>query len=260
MHSALAISGAGPARQGGCSHGTSLDDLPCPDCPIRRLIVSGSLLGFADRLLADEGQDWQIRRAVRARRNIKTAGEDLHLVRVICDGWAFRYLQLPDRRRQILSIFIPGDVITPTRLFDAKVRFSVQALTDVHFWEFDSTMLRARLANDPHMLDAWANLIVAERQRHLGLLIDLGSCTAEERIVHLLLDLSERLERRGIAFEGEVHLPLSQKIIAAATALTPEYVSKIMTSFRRLGLLDTGNGSVTLLDVPGLQRLAALRY
>jgi CRP-like cAMP-binding protein len=246
------------------SHSTNADAIgtssPCADCPVRRLNICDVLLGAAsgeDIPLCRESH-WQDHQKIRAHKNIKSAGERSDQVHVVCDGWAFRFVQLPDSRKQVLSILIPGDVITPTRLFDKNVRFSVQALTDVRYCGFGSSILRAKLIADLALLDAWAKLLVAERHHNFGLLIDLGSRTADERIAHLILDLKFRLERRGIMVERSFVFPLSQRLIAAATGLTSEHVSRVMSSFRRGGLIENGKGLLRIVDLPGLQRIGGL--
>ena len=138
---------------------------------------------------ACKGLHWQDHNKIRAHKNIKSAGERCDRVYVVCDGWAFRFVLLPDGRKQILSILIPGDVITPTRVFNEDVRFSVQALTDMQYCGFASSILRAKLIADLTVLDAWTKLLIAERHHNFGLLIDLGSRTADERIAHLILGL-----------------------------------------------------------------------
>lgn len=252
----------GSSQQPG--HSTNADAIgtssPCADCRVRPLNICSVLLSASsgEEMPLCKESDWQDHQKLRAHRNIKSAGERSGLVFVICDGWAFRFVQLPDSRKQILSILIPGDVITPTRLFDEQVRFSVQALTDMSYCGFASSILRARLTADLALLDAWAKLLVAERYHNFGLLIDLGSRTADERIAHLILDLKLRLERRGMTVENAFVLPLSQRLIAAATGLTPEHVSRVMGSFRRGGLIENGKGFLRIVDLPGLQRIGGL--
>jgi CRP/FNR family transcriptional regulator, anaerobic regulatory protein len=221
-------------------------------CSVLLCAASGEEISVCKEL------DWQDHKKIRAYKNIKSAGEQSDRVYVVCDGWAFRFVLLPDGRKQILSILIPGDVITPTRLFDENVRFSVQALTDMQYCGFASSILKAKLIADLAFLDAWANLLVAERHHHFGLLIDLGSRTADERIAHLILDLKLRLKRRGMMVERSFVFPLSQRLIAAATGLTPEHVSRVMGSFRREGLIENGKGFLRIVNLPGLQRIGGL--
>ena len=53
--------------------------------------------------------------------------------------------------------------------------------------------------------------------------------------------------------------PLSQRLIAAATGLTPEHVSRVVGSFRRGGLIENGKKDfLRIVDLPGLQRIGGL--
>jgi len=97
--------------------------------------------------------DWQEHKRVRAHKNIKSTGERIDRLSVICDGWAFRFAQLPDGRSQILAILLPGDVITPTRLLDDNVLFSVQALTDLRYCGYSSALLKEKLIADGAVWD-----------------------------------------------------------------------------------------------------------
>ena len=52
---------------------------------------------------------------------------------VICDGWAVRFVQLPNGKRQILSVLMPGDLVSPTSMLEGQLAFSIQAVTDVRY-------------------------------------------------------------------------------------------------------------------------------
>lgn len=229
---------------------------PCANCAIRSANICSVLLG-PDSHPELEHSDWQQHGKVRARRNIKSTGERIDRVYILCDGWAFRFAQLRDGRNQVLSVLLPGDVITPTRLFDDNVRFSVQALTDVRICGYSTALLKERLLAHRVLWDAWANLIVAERQHNLDLLVDLGSRSAEERIAHLILEIKIRLERKGITVGNSFIFPLPQRLFAAATGLSGEHVSRVMTKFREAGLIETSRGHVRVVDFVGLHRMAA---
>jgi CRP-like cAMP-binding protein len=203
---------------------------------------------------------WQTHKRIQAHKNIKSIGEQTDRVYVICDGWAFRFVQLPDGRKQILSILIPGDIVTPTRLFEDTVRLSVQAMTNVRYCGYSRSMLRARLTRDLALLDAWAKVLLAERRWNIGLVIDLGSRSADERIAHLILALKSRLERRGMTIGDSLPFPLSQRLIAETTGLSPEHVSRVLGKFRGEGLIETAKGIMRILDLPTLQRIGALNF
>jgi CRP/FNR family transcriptional regulator, anaerobic regulatory protein len=235
---------------------------PCADCTIRSTNICGVLLGAASgqEIAHCNGSDWQDHGEIRAHKNINSAGDRSDRVYVVCEGWAFRFAQLSDGRKQILAFMIPGDIITTTSPFDEHVPFSVQALTNVRYCGFDRSRLKAKLAADATVFDAWTKLVLAARQHTFGLVIDLGCRTADERIAHLILDLKLRLERRGAQVERRFVFPLSQRVIAAATGLTPEHVSRVMGSFRRAGLIENGNGFLRIVDLPRLQRIGGLNF
>jgi CRP-like cAMP-binding protein len=235
---------------------------PCAQCPVRASNICSVLqrLTNQDEASADDSVSWQSHKKIPAHKNVKSVGDRAERVLVICEGWAFRFAQLTDGRKQILSILIPGDVITPMRLFDDAIRFSVQALTDMRYCGYSRATLRARLTGDLALLDAWAKLLVAERQHNIGLVVNLGARSADERIAHLLLQLSARLERRGLATGRRGDLPLPQRVIAAATGLTPEHVSRVIGKFRSAGLIETVKGGLSVRDLAGLQRVGALNF
>jgi CRP/FNR family transcriptional regulator, anaerobic regulatory protein len=234
----------------------------CLECRLRASCICNALLDVrpGDDGLPANQIGWQTHKRPRAHKNIKSAGEPTDRVYVICEGWAFRFVQLPDGRKQILSILIPGDLVTPTRLFDDTVRLSVQAMTDVRYCGYSRSMLRARLTSDLALLDAWAKILLAEHRWNIGLVIDLGSRSADERIAHLILALKTRLERRGMTVGDSLPFPLSQRLIAEATGLSPEHVSRVLGKFRSEDVIETAKGVMRILDLPGLQRVGALNF
>jgi CRP/FNR family transcriptional regulator len=253
-----------PGRLGatGDSADSSAQASPCIRCQLRALNICCDLL---DVRPSENGPPstqigWQTHKRVQAHKNIKSTGEQTDRVYVICDGWAFRFAQLPDGRKQILSILIPGDLVTPTRLFEDTVRLSVQAMTNVRYCGYSRSMLRARLTHDLALLDAWAKVMLAERRWNIGLVIDLGSRSADERIAHLILALRTRLERRGMTVGDSLPFPLSQRLIAEATGLSTEHVSRVLGRFRSEGLIENAKGIMRVLDPSSLQRIGALNF
>jgi CRP-like cAMP-binding protein len=56
-----------------------------------------------------------------------------------------------------------------------------------------------------------------------------------------------------------MEFPLRQHHVADATGLTPVHVSKVLSEFRRDGLIEIGERSLTILRVAEFQRLATMR-
>jgi len=242
------------ARSG---NGTS----PCAECEVRPFNICKVLLGRegAAQLSRDGRADWQAHKKIAANKIIKAVGEQLDRVYVVCAGWAFRFAQVPNGRRQILSILVPGDVITPTRPFEDVVSFSVQALTDVRYCGYSRALLKERLATETPLVAAWTDLIVAERKQNFDLLIDLGSLSAEERVADFVVQLVTRLEQRPALVEDPLIIPLPQWLIAAALGLTPEYVSRVISTFRQERVIESRRGLLRVIDPHSLRRIVGLR-
>ena len=198
---------------------------------------------------------------VPARRIVWRTNEMHDVVPVICSGWAAAVVMLSDGSRQIVSFLLPGDIISTTMLFESQPYWQVEAVTDVRYRAFNRTELRAILYKQPDLMEKFSKAWIDEKSRADQLIVDLGRRTAEERIARLILNLVDRLEKRGMVRgePAEVDFPLRQHHIADATGLTPVHVSKVLTEFRRNGLINISERSLTLLDPEGFRRVAHMR-
>lgn len=200
-------------------------------------------------------------RMVPARRII-WRGQDMHdIVPVICSGWAAAVVMLSDGSRQIVSFLLPGEIISTTLLFEARSYCLVEAITDVHYRTFNRTELKSIVYKQPELLEKISKAWVDEKTRADQLIVDLGRRTADERIARLILNLVDRLVMRNMvqADPIEFEFPLRQHHIADATGLTPVHVSKVLTEFRRNGLINISERSLTILDRAGFRRVANMR-
>ncbi len=198
---------------------------------------------------------------VPARRIIYRE-QDLHdVVPVICEGWAASIFMLSDGSRQILSFLLPGDVVSTALFFDAQPQCLIEAVTEVRYRSFKRRELKENLLKHPHLIEKLAKAWIEEKARADRLIVDLGRRTADERIARLILNLAERLAQRGILRSDmmEMDFPLRQHHVADATGLTPVHVSKVLSEFRRSGLISINDRSLTILDPAGFRRVANMR-
>jgi CRP/FNR family transcriptional regulator, anaerobic regulatory protein len=197
-----------------------------------------------------------------ARRIICREHDLLEGVPVVCKGWAASVVTLSDGRRQILSFLLPGDMVSTVLLFTSRPDSLVETITELRYCMFERSQLKSVLLQHPDAFERLASAWIEEKQRTDQLIVDLGRRTADERIARLILNLSERLARRGMTVEGEtveMEFPLRQHHIADATGLTPVHVSKVLTEFRRNGLIRISDRSLTILDQAGFRRVADMR-
>ena len=178
---------------------------------------------------------------------------------IMCSGWAASVITLSDGRRQIVSVLLPGDLISAALLFESRHGALVETITDVRYCIFKRSQLKSILLQHPHVFEKFANACLAEKQRADELITDLGRRTADKRIARLMLGLADRFGQRGMTVQGDtldMDFPLRQHHIADATGLTPVHVSKVVSEFRRHGLIKIGDRSLTILDPEGFRRVA----
>ncbi|MGB6800259.1 MAG: Crp/Fnr family transcriptional regulator [Xanthobacteraceae bacterium] len=215
----------------GSAGATSAAKARCPTCDFQKL-------SFCSALSGNDGE-----RPVRAthetiagRRNIYRAGKPNEGVQVVCDGWAVRFIQLPSGRHQILSVIMPGDLISPAVVFERQFSFSVQAVTRVHFCTFPFAEVRARLRDNPALFDLWIQLTAAAHRDADRRLVDLGQRTAQERIAGLLVHVMLRSQEHGEVHDDEFPLPMNQQQIADFTGLTPVHTCRVLSALRKTRL------------------------
>lgn len=180
----------------------------------------------------------------------------------LLSGWAFRFKTLPDGRRQILSILMPGDFIGLQQKMQAAAGHGVQALTDVRLCLF----ARDALWQIHRTLPSLGYDITWLAARHEGLvddnLLTVGRRAASERIAALLLTLTVRataldpaVPRDGLAF------PLTQVHIADALGLSLVHTNRHLRALERNGLITWLSGRRLLLNDPAaLAAVAKLRW
>jgi CRP/FNR family transcriptional regulator len=106
------------------------------------------------------------------------------------------------------------------------------------------------------MAMAW--LMSREIVRDHGLMMLLGSMSAEERLAAFLLNLSQRMKARGYS-PREFHLRMSRAEIGSYLGMKLETVSRTFSSFQQQGLLDVERKHVCIRDLEGLSRAVESR-
>jgi CRP-like cAMP-binding protein len=192
-----------------------------------------------------------------ARRTIFHQNQTVDNVPIICDGWATATFKLSNGRRQILSILLPGEMITCRLVFEPQLHVSIDSITDGGYRTFDRAQLRSAMAHSPAIFNRVLAAYNAENGRADQLIVDLGRRSAPERVARLLVDLWDRLEKLNKTDGNSVEFPLRQTHIADATGLTTVYVNKVLGDFRHDGLADISDRSLQILDMTKLRKLAA---
>ncbi|HYD38977.1 MAG TPA: Crp/Fnr family transcriptional regulator [Allosphingosinicella sp.] len=192
-------------------------------------------------------------RQVQARCDIVREGDRPRAVILLLDGWASRCKTLPDGRRQVVALLVPGDLCDVDVFLLEEMDHYIGALTAVRIAEIGRDEIEG-LARDRPGIDRALRrdaLLTTSIQREWTL--NVGQRGAYERIAHLLAELFFRLRAVGLADGPGFAFPLTQTDIAEATALTPVHVNRTLQELRRDGLIRLDRRT---LAIPSLDRLA----
>jgi CRP-like cAMP-binding protein len=178
---------------------------------------------------------------------------------VLCNGWAYRFHQFPDGRRQILSVLIPGDLFSTFALLEPNPDFSVRAATDIQLCQLRRDDFRSEITSEPGLRDAFAKLCSAEVNDASAALVNLNECDPVRRVVGFVRQIIKRLLARNIVNGAGIYqFPLDHADIADATALAPDDVSSAMANLRENRIIDIADGLLTVLDAAKLGEAAQI--
>ena len=198
------------------------------------------------------------------RRKVRTIGPHKDIIRerdkprvanFMLDGWAMRYKQLSDGRRQILSFFLPGDICDANVFLLDEMDHSIGAITHVTYAEVSHADFEA-LAQAPEIgaCLAFRNLVTMAIQREWT--TNIGQRSAYERLAHLFCETFHRMRAIGQIRDDGFSFPLTQTDLADATGMTSVHVNRTLQRLRCEGLLELKSRRIVVRDLERLTQVA----
>ena len=232
---------------------------PCATCSVHD---QGFCRAFDDR--RTDPEQWQNAvkktfRSVRAQRQIFTQSErssDLYILRY---GWVIRSLRLPDGVRQIISIALPGDLLSHEALFGHAHVLSAEALTESQICRLDSADLKRIAFGKPGFFEVLCQALLLEEKRTYHHLADISMRSAKQRIASMILDIANRLKQRNIIRGERYHFPLRQRHIAELLGMTSVHVSRVMGELQNDKIVALNGVQLQILDRAALDDIVQLR-
>lgn len=171
----------------------------------------------------------------RRQQHIARAGEICSSVYRVEEGWACRYCLLPDGKRQIAALYLPGDYCEPQWLLSGRADLPVMAMTGMRVREVSLASIHSRPGDGvKRLLGAMVQML--ERQSRW--IVSLGRKSAIERVSELLSELFERLHPNESLTNSPCAIPLTQRDIADVVGLTPVHVNRVLHDLRDRGFVE----------------------
>jgi CRP-like cAMP-binding protein len=227
--------------------------VPCFECALRR---TGAFKPINDLELAFINEMKRDHLVCPPGGEIIAAGQDQAELYTLYAGWAIRCKTLPDGRRQILNILLPGDLIGLQGAMFEAAAYSVEAITEVQLCLLPRRKMGSLFENMPELafdvtwLGSREESIVDEN------LTSTGQRTAAERIAALIIQLYKRLNVLGMVVNGAMPFPLTQQHIADTLGLSLVHTNKSLAKLRKLGMFSQTNSTLLLSNPKALESLA----
>lgn len=192
-----------------------------------------------------------------AREDIIGEGDAPAHVNLILSGWACRYKQLADGRRQITAFFVPGD-LCDLRIFILKAMdHSIGTLTPVTFARLSRDAILELSDAHPRLSRAlwWSGLVSEAIEREW--IVNLGQRRATERCAHLMCELYLRLETVGLVNGQAFEWPLTQTELGEAAGLSTVHINRTLQELRASQLIELRGKTLRILDFERLKAAAS---
>jgi CRP-like cAMP-binding protein len=195
------------------------------------------------------------RHVVPARKHLVLKDQDPLNVYCVHSGVCAAYDLLSDGRRQIVALYIAGDIVDVTGIVEKPATQNVVAMNDVIVGSVSAADFAQMLDQEPQL----HRLLMAESARRRAMLeawvSALGRKSAIERMAMFFCEIARRTQAAGLADGLTCALPLSQIDLADILGVSAVHVNRVLKTLREMDLAHFDSGRLEITD---FDRLAAI--
>lgn len=174
---------------------------------------------------------------------------------VLKKGWLYRYVDLPDGKRQVLRVHYPGDIVGLTDVAMESTIGDTLTASDVVLCPFPKKNLDVIFTESPRLTALIFSLGMLEEAILLDRITMIARSSAVNRVANYILEIHSRLRTHtDDATFSSFELLLTQEVIADALGLTNVSVSNAFTQLEFEGKIIRNRKVVTLLDPDKLKQ------
>jgi CRP-like cAMP-binding protein len=236
---------------------------PTPESRVSSDAVSAALIRRLRALDAISDEEIAIIRALpiavrdyRAEQAVVRDGERPRECCLIIEGFCARSKTLPDGRRQILSIHIPGEIPDLMSLFLHVMDHDLATLTAARLGFLSHESLRQLHRRSINVAEMFWRDTLIDAAMFREWIVNVGQRPAPARLAHVMMELRERLRVIGRIEGNSFEMPLTQEEIGEALGITAVHVNRVIRQLREDGIVELQRGRVIVLDERKFQELA----
>ncbi len=159
-----------------------------------------------------------------------------------------------DGREQVTGFQMTGELLGLDGIGSGRYNGNAVALEDSEVCVLPFATIESLGREIPAVQRNLHSVLSREIVRDHGVMMLLGSMSAEERLAAFLLNLSRRFTARGYS-ASDFHLRMTREEIGSYLGLKLETVSRLFSRFQAEGLIEVAQKHVRIVHAEGLERL-----
>jgi CRP/FNR family transcriptional regulator len=195
-----------------------------------------------------------LRQRLRRGDTLSYSGEQFSALYAIRTGFFKTARVNSSGQEQVMGFFMRGELVGLDGVGSARYDCTSSALEDSEVIVLPYASLQHMAQGNRVMQRQLHAVLSLEITRAYGVMMLLGSMTAEARLASFLVDLAARLLRRGHS-PCDFVLRMTREEIGSYLGLKLETVSRTFSQFQKHGLLEVYQKRVRVLDIQGLRGL-----
>lgn len=225
----------------------------CSRCNLRELCLP---MGLEHQDLARLDLAIERRQRVESGQHLYRVRDRFEALFAVRSGFFKTYEISNDGHEQINGFHMIGEIIGLDAISADNHTCNAVALEDCEVCIIPFQQLETLLHDIPSLMHQFHRLMSREIGADHGMMMLLGTMTADQKLAAFLLNFSERLGARGFS-PTVMRLSMSREEIGNYLGLKLETVSRTFSKFQESGLLQVERRNLTLTDLPALRSLAS---
>ena len=225
----------------------------CANCSLHHLCLP---MGLDDEDISRLDQIVGRRRRVARDEGLYRMDDPFKNLYAIRMGHFKTYQINPSGEQQVTGFQMTGELLGMDAISADRHQCNAVALEDSEVCEIPFSRLEELFAHIPMLLRHFHRIMGQEITREQNVMLLLGNMRAEQRFAAFLINLSSRYAARGYS-PTRFQLRMSREEIGNYLGLTIESISRLVTRFKKQGLLKVDKREIQLLDPVLLKALAA---
>ena len=189
-------------------------------------------------------------------RDAVVPGRRVNHALLVTKGWAARFDQLANGCREIVAVYVPGDMCDLHSVVAPLPGWGIQALRSTEFLQVPHAALRNLVDTSPEIAKAFWRDTTADASILAKWVCNRGRRQAIRRIAHLFCELAIRSEGAKLGSRAAFDLPITQAQLAEMLGITAVHTNRVLQSLRQTNVVSTQGDRVSICSWDQLVHIA----